>query len=161
MIHVTIDGIPVEVEKGTTILQAAEKAGVKIPTLCYIKDLLPDGSCRMCMVEIENRGRKKMDTACSCHVSEGDVIETMSEKVVESRKTILNLLLSNHKTDCFSCAQNGRCKLQDYCVEYGVERTTYEGEMTEFPVDDSNPFFTYDPNPVSYTHLTLPTILLV
>ena len=55
MIHVTIDGIPVEVEKGTTILQAAEKAGVKIPTLCYIKDLLPDGSCRMCMVEIENR----------------------------------------------------------------------------------------------------------
>ena len=146
MIHVTIDGIPVEVEKGTTILQAAEKAGVKIPTLCYIKDLLPDGSCRMCMVEIENRGRKKMDTACSCHVSEGDVIETMSEKVVESRKTILNLLLSNHKTDCFSCAQNGRCKLQDYCVEYGVERTTYEGEMTEFPVDDSNPFFTYDPN---------------
>lgn len=146
MIHVTIDGIPVEVEKGTTILQAAEKAGVKIPTLCYIKDLLPDGSCRMCMVEIENRGRKKMDTACSCHVSEGDVIETMSEKVVDARKTILNLLLSNHKTDCFSCAQNGRCKLQDYCVEYGVERTTYEGEMTEFPVDDSNPFFTYDPN---------------
>ena len=60
MIHVTIDGIPVEVEKGTTILQAAEKAGVKIPTLCYIKDLLPDGSCRMCMVEIENRGRKKI-----------------------------------------------------------------------------------------------------
>lgn len=146
MIHVTIDGIPVEATEGTTILQAAEKAGVKIPTLCYIKDLLPDGSCRMCMVEIENRGRKKMDTACSCHVSEGDVIETMSEKVVDARKTILNLLLSNHKTDCFSCAQNGRCKLQDYCVEYGVERTTYEGEMTEFPVDDSNPFFTYDPN---------------
>ena len=146
MIHVTIDGIPVEVEKGTTILQAAEKAGIKIPTLCYIKDLLPDGSCRMCMVEIENRGRKKMDTACSCHASEGDVIETMSEKVVQARKTILNLLLSNHKTNCFSCAQNGRCKLQDYCLEYGVEKSTYEGEMTEFPIDDSNPFFTYDPN---------------
>ena len=87
-----------------------------------------------------------MDTACSCHASEGDVIETMSEKVVQARKTILNLLLSNHKTNCFSCAQNGRCKLQDYCLEYGVEKSTYEGEMTEFPIDDSNPFFTYDPN---------------
>ena len=135
-----------EVEKGTTILQAAETAGITIPTLCYIKGLMPDGSCRMCMVEIENRGWSKLDTACSAHISEGDVIQTKSEKVIESRRGILDLLLSNHKTDCFSCPSNGVCKLQDYCYEYGVEKTSYEGEMTEFPIDDSNPFFTYNPN---------------
>ena len=146
MIHAIIDGIPVEVEKGTTILQAAETAGITIPTLCYIKGLMPDGSCRMCMVEIENRGWSKLDTACSAHISEGDVIQTKSEKVIESRRGILDLLLSNHKTDCFSCPSNGVCKLQDYCYEYGVEKTSYEGEMTEFPIDDSNPFFTYNPN---------------
>ncbi|MCH1983654.1 formate dehydrogenase subunit alpha [Ruminococcus sp. OA3] len=146
MIHAIIDGIPVEVGKGTTILQAAEAAGITIPTLCYIKGLMPDGSCRMCMVEIENRGWSKLDTACSAHVSEGDVIQTKSEKVIASRRGVLDLLLSNHKTDCFSCPSNGVCKLQDYCYEYGVEKTSYEGEMTEFPIDDSNPFFTYNPN---------------
>ena len=135
-----------EVEKGTTILQAAEAAGITIPTLCYIKGLMPDGSCRMCMVEIENRGWSKLDTACSAHVSEGDVIQTKSEKVIASRRGVLDLLLSNHKTDCFSCPSNGACKLQDYCYEYGVEKTSYEGEMTDFPIDDSNPFFTYNPN---------------
>ncbi len=116
-----------EVEKGTTILQAAEAAGITIPTLCYIKGLMPDGSCRMCMVEIENRGWSKLDTACSAHVSEGDVIQTKSEKVIASRRGVLDLLLSNHKTDCFSCPSNGACKLQDYCYEYGVEKTSYEG----------------------------------
>ena len=146
MIHAVIDGIPVEVEKGTTILQAAESVGIKIPTLCYIKGLMPDGSCRMCMVEIENRGWSKLDTACSAHISEGDVIQTKSEKVIASRRGVLDLLLSNHKTDCFSCEGNGSCKLQDYCYEYGVEKTSYEGEMTEFPIDDSNPFFTFNPN---------------
>lgn len=146
MIHAIIDGVPVEVEKGTTILQAAEAAGITIPTLCYIKGLMPDGSCRMCMVEIENRGWSKLDTACSAHVSEGDVIQTKSEKVIASRRGVLDLLLSNHKTDCFSCPSNGACKLQDYCYEYGVEKTSYEGEMTDFPIDDSNPFFTYNPN---------------
>lgn len=135
-----------EVEKGTTILQAAEAAGITIPTLCYIKGLMPDGSCRMCMVEIENRGWSKLDTACSAHVSEGDVIQTKSEKVIASRRGVLDLLLSNHKTDCFSCPSNGACKLQDYSYEYGVEKTSYEGEMTDFPIDDSNPFFTYNPN---------------
>ncbi|MFR6275328.1 MAG: hypothetical protein ACLUL2_18065 [Blautia sp.] len=72
-------------------------------------------------LEIRNTAEEsKMDTSLyHARYAEGDVIETMSEKVVDARKTILNLLLSNHKTDCFSCAQNGRCKLQDYCVEYG------------------------------------------
>ncbi|MDO5011560.1 MAG: 2Fe-2S iron-sulfur cluster-binding protein, partial [Intestinibacter bartlettii] len=74
MVKLTIDGIQVEAEKGTSILHAAESVGIKIPTLCYIKDLLPDGSCRMCMVEIESRGRTKMETACTAQVAEGLVV---------------------------------------------------------------------------------------
>ena len=146
MINLTIDGIPVQAEKGTTILRAAESAGIKIPTLCYIKDLLPDGSCRMCVVEVENKGRKKMDTACTLQVSEGDNVYTMSEAVVEARRGILDLLLSDHRLHCFSCEANGDCKLQDLCLEYGVEKTSYHCETREPLIDDSNKFFTYDPS---------------
>lgn len=146
MIRLTIDNKAIEVEKGTSILNAAEQVGIKIPTLCYIKDLLPDGSCRMCMVEIENNGRRKMDTSCTAQVGEGMVVSTRSEKVIEYRKKVLDMILSNHKTDCFSCPSNGDCKLQDLCYEYGVEKTSYEGERVDLPIDDSNPFFTYNPN---------------
>lgn len=145
MIHLTIDGRPVEVEKGTTILQAAEQAGVRIPTLCYLKDITPDGSCRMCVVEVTSRGRTKMDTACTLHCSEGDVVQTMSEKVIDARRKTLDLLLSDHRIHCFSCEANGDCKLQDYCMEYDVEETSYPGAMNEAPIDDSNKFFRYDP----------------
>lgn len=89
MIHLTIDGIPVEVEKGTTILQAARQIGVEIPTLCYLEDVLPDGSCRLCVVEVTNNGRTKFDTACTLRCSEGDEVQTMSEKVVAYRKDTL------------------------------------------------------------------------
>ena len=105
MINVTVDGITVQVEPGSTILQAAEKAGVEIPTLCYIKDLFPEASCRMCMVEIQ--GMPKLVTACSFPAADGNVVFTKSERVIEARKGILELLLSNHKTDCFSCKANG------------------------------------------------------
>ena len=117
MVKLTIDGIQVEAEKGTSILHAAESVGIEVPTLCYIKDLLPDGSCRMCMVEIESRGRTKMETACTAQVAEGLVVTTNSEKVRDARRNILDMLLSNHKTDCFSCPGNGDCKLQELCFE--------------------------------------------
>ena len=78
MIHLTIDGIPVQVEEGTTILQAARQIGVEIPTLCYLEDVLPDGSCRLCVVEVTNKGRTKFDTACTLRCSEGDEVQTMS-----------------------------------------------------------------------------------
>ena len=90
MIHLTIDGIPAEVEKGTTILQAARQIGVEIPTLCYLEDVLPDGSCRLCVVEVTNNGRTKFDTACTLRCSEGDEVQTMSEKVVAYRKDTLD-----------------------------------------------------------------------
>ena len=138
MIHLTIDGIPVEVEKGTTILQAARQIGVEIPTLCYLEDVLPDGSCRLCVVEVTNNGRTKFDTACTLRCSEGDEVQTMSEKVVAYRKDTLDLLLSDHRVHCFSCEANGDCKLQDYCFEYGVTETSYPGEMKDMPIDDTN-----------------------
>ena len=118
MVHVMIDGIPVEVEKGTTVLHAAKKAGIEIPTLCYIEDLIPDGSCRLCVVEVKNNGRTKIDTSCTLQVSEGDEIFTRSEKVRQSRKQTLDLLLSDHNVHCFSCEANGDCKLQEYAFEY-------------------------------------------
>ena len=93
MVKLTIDGIQVEAEKGTSILHAAESVGIEVPTLCYIKDLLPDGSCRMCMVEIESRGRTKMETACTAQVSEGLVVTTNSEKVRNARRNIIDMLL--------------------------------------------------------------------
>lgn len=146
MIHLTIDGIPVEVEKGTTILQAAEQIGVKIPTLCYLKGLLPDGSCRICVVEITSRGRTKIDTACTAQCGEGDEVRTMTDSVIESRRNTLDLLLSEHRVHCFSCEANGDCKLQELCFEYGVEKTSYHSELAPKPIDDTNKFFTYDPS---------------
>ena len=133
-------------EKGTTILHAAKKAGIEIPTFCYIEDLIPDGSCRLCVVEVKNNGRTKIDTACTLQVSEGDEIFTRSEKVRQSRKQTLDLLLSDHNVHCFSCEANGDCKLQEYAFEYGLETTSYEGQKSGGEIDDTNKFFTYDPS---------------
>jgi len=143
MLNVTIDGIKVQAKEGSTILEAARTAGIEIPTLCYLKDLMPEASCRICLVEIE--GNPKLFTACSTPVAEGNVIYTKSEKVIAARRSVLDLILSTHNADCFSCAKNGECQLQNLCYEYGVEKTSYEGVKNEYPIDDSNQFFTYNP----------------
>ena len=143
MINLTIDGIQVQVEDGTTILQAAQAAGIDIPTLCYMKELAPDGSCRMCLVEVE--GARGLMTACAAPVTEGMVVRTNTPEVLESRKFILQMMLSNHTGDCMSCAANGKCKLQQYAMDYEVERGDFEGETCQIPPDDSSPFFIYDP----------------
>jgi formate dehydrogenase major subunit len=129
-----------------TILKAAEKAGVKIPTLCYLKELTPEGSCRMCLVEVEGNA-KGLVTACTQPCTDGMVVHTKSEKVIEARKFVLDLLLSAHNADCFSCAKNGGCKLQEYCFEYGVEKTSFENPVQpQRPeADNTNPFLSYDP----------------
>lgn len=144
MIHAIIDGVQVEVEEGTTILQAAQSVNIKIPTLCYIKDMMPEASCRMCMVEIV--GMPKLVTACSFPIAEGNEILTKSPKVIEARRGVLDLLLSNHPNDCFACPGNGDCEFQGLCYEYGVRETSYKGEMIKKEIDDSNPYFTYNPN---------------
>ena len=124
LITVTIDGVQVQVTPDDTILTAANLAGIEIPTLCYLKDLNPEGSCRMCLVEVEGNA-KGLVTACTQPCTDGMVVHTKSEKVIEARRFVLDLLLSNHEGNCFSCAKNGGCKLQDYCFEYGVEKTSF------------------------------------
>lgn len=145
-IHLEINGIPCEVPPETTILTAAEKLGMEIPTLCYLKDLSPDGSCRMCVVEIAGGRKNGLMTACTEYCAEGMKVQTHSDKVIEARKFILDLLLSNHKKECFSCPQNGKCKLQDYCFEYGVTNTSFiNGKCIQAETDTSSPFFEYNP----------------
>lgn len=144
MIHATINGIPVEANEGDTILTAAQRYGIEIPTLCYLEGMDPEGSCRMCMVEIE--GNPKLMTACSCPIAEGNVIFTESERVVESRRSTLDLLLSRHDTQCFSCSANGDCRLQQYCMDYGVEESSFPKDVFDRPIDDSGKFFIYNPN---------------
>ena len=137
----------VTVPKGTTILEAAKGLGVEIPTLCHLKELAPDGSCRMCVVEVEGGRRGGLTTACTAHCQEDMVVATHSEKVADSRRFILDLLLSNHKLECFSCGKNGDCQLQQYALDYGIDATSFtEGKrMPCHQEDTSNPFFSYDP----------------
>jgi formate dehydrogenase alpha subunit len=146
-VTLSIDGQAVSVPKGTTILEAAEQIGIEIPTLCHLKELAPDGSCRMCTVEIEGGRKGGLTTACTAHCQENMVVYTSSERVKDSRRFVLDLLLSNHKMECFSCGKNGDCKLQDYSMEYGVDNTTFtEGKrMPCHQEDTTSPFFDYDP----------------
>ena len=144
--RLTIDGKVVKVKEGMTVLQAAREAGIQIPTLCYLEGVSNIGSCRLCLVEIE--GMDIMVTACNTEAKEGMVVSTCSERVMKARKTVLELLLSEHAGDCFSCEGNGTCQLQMYCNDYGVEITPYaEGRQVlgRKKVDD-HPFLSYDPN---------------
>ncbi|HDP1312483.1 TPA: formate dehydrogenase subunit alpha [Enterococcus faecalis] len=146
-VTLSIDNQEVTVPKGTTILEAAKGLGVEIPTLCHLKELAPDGSCRMCVVEVEGGRRGGLTTACTAHCQEDMVVSTHSEKVTDSRRFILDLLLSNHKLECFSCGKNGDCQLQQYALDYGIDATSFtEGKrMPCHQEDTSNPFFSYDP----------------
>ncbi len=148
MITCTINGHECTVPKGTTILEASRTLGIEIPTLCHMKELAPDGSCRMCVVEIEGGRKGGLSTACTEHCQDGMVIDTHSKRVIESRRFILDLLLSNHILTCFTCGQNGTCKLQEYCLEYNVERTSFPtGKRLAPNLDDtSNPFFEFHPD---------------
>lgn len=146
-VNLEINGVPYVIPEGMTILEASKKIGIEIPTLCHLKDLAPDGSCRMCVVEIEGGRKGGLISACTEHCKEGMKISTHSDRVVESRKFILDLLLSNHTLNCFSCGKNGVCKLQEYSLEYGLERTSFmRGKrMKGGQKDTTNPLFNYDP----------------
>ncbi len=125
MVKIFIDEIELDVEEGTTILKAAESAGLQIPHLCYHKAFVPEGTCRMCLVDIE--GIPKLELACSTQAREGMKISTKSERVIEARKGVLECLLAEHPIDCPICDKAGECKLQDYYEEYGL----FESEFRE------------------------------
>lgn len=117
MVKLFIDDIPVEAEAGKTILQAAEQVGIHIPHFCYFPAFQPEGTCRMCLVEIE--GLPKLELACSTLIKDGMKIFSKSEKVITARKGVLEFLLAEHPLDCPICDQAGDCTLQDYYEEYG------------------------------------------
>ena len=143
MITLTIDGIEVEVEKGATILDAAEKAGVRIPTLCHDKRLIPFGSCRMCVVELKGRPGR-LTPACFNPARNGMEVITSSPAVVESRKMQLQLLLRTHPLDCPVCEAGGFCDLQDLVYEYGVDSLPFPRVDPGFPVENRSKFIKRD-----------------
>lgn len=143
-VTLTINGQEVTVPQGTTILQAAEKLGFFIPTFCYDPELTRPGSCRICVVEVEKA--KNLTVSCATVARDGMVVHTDSPAVIEARKTILELLLTNHPEDCLTCGRNGDCRLQDYAYMYGVRQAGFTGERHAFAIEDENPFIVRDMN---------------
>ena len=145
-VTLTIDGIAITVDKGTTVLEAALENGIYIPHLCYHPDLEPVGVCRLCMVEIDGRG---LTTSCQSPAEEGMVVKTDSPDINKVRKITAELLIVNHHADCLTCDKNTQCKLQEVANYIGIEEERLEHlrRPTEvFAVDSSNPFFVRDPN---------------
>jgi predicted molibdopterin-dependent oxidoreductase YjgC len=141
-VKLTIDGRSVEVEGGTTVLQAAQQAGVFVPTLCADPALRSFGACRLCIVEIESlRG---LPTACTTPVSEGMRVRTTSPQIDNERRMIVELLLSDHPSDCLTCVKNTRCELQTVAAYIGVHERRIRGERRAYDVDNSNPFYGRD-----------------
>lgn len=140
LIKLTIDKKTVEVEKGTTILKAAKKIGIDIPTLCYFNlgDMNIEnkpGGCRVCVVEIE--GRRNLAPACATDCTQGMVIKTNSMRVLNARRTVVELILSDHPFDCLVCAKSGNCELQDIAHRLGVRDIPYKGEQSTYRKDTS------------------------
>ena len=136
MVNIKINGMPLSVPNGISILEAARYAGIEIPTLCYLKDINEIGACRICMVEV--KGARSLVTACVYPVNEGMEVFTNTEKVRQSRKMTLELILSTHRKECLSCVRSGNCELQKLCKEFGVDdENAFAGAMPAFEFDDS------------------------
>lgn len=152
MARVIINDTPVEVFKNATILDAAKELdGVYIPTLCHmnLESFNVEhrvGSCRICMVDVEMQGRKKMMPACCTPVQDGMIIKTNTAEVIQARRIVLELLLSDHPFDCLNCPKNLSCELQALAKEFGIDSLSYKGAMAEYPIDVSSGAIKRDPN---------------
>ena len=145
MVNIKINGMPLSVPAGSTILEAARMHGIEIPTLCYLREINEIGACRICVVEMT--GARSLVAACVFPVNEGMEISTNTEKVRNSRKMTLELLLSSHDKKCLSCVRSGNCELQKLCKEFGVkDENRFEGEMVHYNFDDSAAHMVRDNN---------------
>ena len=144
MLNCKVNGIAVSVPKGATILEAARKAGVEIPTLCYMKEKNEIGACRICVVEAT--GARGLVTACVYPVTEGMEISTNTQKVRDARKTTLELILSTHDMSCLSCVRSTNCELQKLCLEYGVDQNAFGGFKPTYELDYTTPHLVRDNN---------------
>ncbi len=135
-IQIEVNNNKIKAKKGETILSALQRNGMSVPTLCWIKDLFPTGACRMCVVEVE--GAKNLITACSYPVYDGMKIKTHSNRVIKSRKIIIELLLSNHPDDCLYCARNKSCELQSLAEELNIRERKNSGNKNNYHLDLSS-----------------------
>jgi formate dehydrogenase major subunit len=144
---VEVDGVPVTVPEGTSVMRAAALAGIDIPKLCATDSLEPFGSCRLCLVEID--GRRGTPASCTTPCADGMKVSTRSDKVDKLRQGVMELYLSDHPTDCRTCAPTGGCQLQHLADEVGLPEMRYGHDGANhlgLPVDASNPYFTFDPS---------------
>ncbi len=142
MIKLYINSQPVEVKEEATILDAAKKMGIRIPTLCFLENFEGKGACRVCMVEVKNA--RGLVTACTTPVSEGMEVYTNSRSVRNSRKFVVEMLLSEHDGDCKTCLRNDDCELKELAAELGITNLRFDGEHTHRYIDDSTPALVRD-----------------
>ncbi len=147
-VNVKINGRPVEVGPDSTILDAAKRLGCKIPTLCHHDDLKPSGACGLCVVKVKtDRGiAPKLVRACCTKVVDGMDYITHDADLQETRKTILELILSNHPDDCLSCGRNQTCELQQLAADFAIRETPFHKNLKDFPTDHSTVSLIFDPN---------------
>src|SRR6056297_2376645 len=142
-IDIEVNNKTIPARKGETILEALHDQGIQIPTLCRLEDFTPTGACRLCVVEVE--GRENLVPACSYPVEEKMKIKTHSYRVIEARKMIVELLLSNHPDDCLYCERNGNCELQNLAAELNIRERRISGKKNKARLDLSSPGIVHDP----------------
>lgn len=141
-VNIKINGTSYEVPKGSTILEACKMVGIEIPTLCFLKEINEIAACRICVVEV--KGARSLVASCVYPVNEGMEVSTHSPIVLKSRKTTLELILSNHERKCLSCARSTNCELQKLCYDLGVDEAKFSGAKTKSEVDASAPHMIRD-----------------
>ena len=147
MVQLSVDGVALSVPEGTSVLRAAREAGIDIPKLCATDSLSAFGSCRLCVVEIE--GRNGTPASCTTPVTDGMIVRTQTPLVARLRRNVMELYVSDHPLDCLTCSANGDCELQDMAGAVGLREVRYGTDGAnhlDLPVDESNPYFTYDPS---------------
>ena len=142
MVSLRINDIPVTVPEGTTVLEAARSAGFNIPSLCYLKDVNEIGACRICVVEV--KGAKSLVASCVYPVAEGMEVHTNTERVRQSRRLTLELILSNHRMDCLTCARNAHCELRQLASDLGIDAVRYAPDDLMPRIEDSAPHLVRD-----------------
>lgn len=142
MITITIDDKTFETTPEATVLEVALANNINIPRLCYHKELLPAGGCRLCIVEVE--GRPNPTPSCGLQCQDGMVIQTHTKQLSQMRRDIIDLFVSDHPLDCVACDKNGNCDLQRYAYEYNISETSYDFERSRLLYQDDNPFFVRD-----------------
>ena len=145
-VALTVDGMPVTVPAGTSIMRAAGQAGIPVPKLCATDSLEAFGSCRLCLVEVE--GRRGLLASCTEPVAPGMAVRTQTENVAKMRRGVMELYISDHPLDCLTCSANGDCELQDMAGAVGLREVRYAGgaDHLDAPADTSNPYFAFDPS---------------